>query len=177
MITDGEHSTPRRCSKGIYLFSARNVLNHKLQLDDVNFIDEEEYQRMAKRIEPHKDDVLLSCSGSVGRICVVPDNLKFLLVRSVVLLRLKNLMNPIFMEYLITSDYLQAQINKSKTQFSQANLFQGKIAELKGFVPPLALQEKFAEFVRAVDVQKAKAQQSLDKAETLYKALMQEYFG
>ena len=39
------------------------------------------------------------------------------------------------------------------------------------------MQEKFAEFVRAVDAQKAKAQQSLDKAETLYKALMQEYFG
>ena len=39
------------------------------------------------------------------------------------------------------------------------------------------MQEKFAEFVRAVDVQKAKAKQSLDKAETLYKALMQEYFG
>ena len=39
------------------------------------------------------------------------------------------------------------------------------------------MQEKFAEFVRAVDAQKAKAQQSLDKAETLYKALMQEYLG
>ncbi len=39
------------------------------------------------------------------------------------------------------------------------------------------MQEKFAEFVRAVDVQKAKAQKSLEKAEMLYKALMQEYFG
>ena len=38
-------------------------------------------------------------------------------------------------------------------------------------------QEKFAEFVQAVDAQKAKAQKSLDKAETLYKALMQEYLG
>ncbi len=42
---------------------------------------------------------------------------------------------------------------------------------------PLALQEKFAAFVQKVDEQKAKAQQSLEKTETLYKALMQEYFG
>ncbi len=177
LITDGEHATPRRCSKGIYLLSARNVLNHKLQLDDVDFIDEEEYKRIAKRIEPRKGDVLLSCSGSVGRVCVVPDNLKFQLVRSVALLRLKKLVNPIFMEHLITSDYLQAQIDKSKTQSSQANLFQGKIAELKGFIPPLALQEKFAAFVKTVDAQKAKAQKSLEKAEILYKALMQQYFA
>ena len=30
LITDGEHATPRRVSEGIYLLSARNVLNHSL---------------------------------------------------------------------------------------------------------------------------------------------------
>ena len=42
LITDGEHATPRRTKQGIYLLSARNVLNHSLQLDDVDYIDEEE---------------------------------------------------------------------------------------------------------------------------------------
>ncbi len=42
---------------------------------------------------------------------------------------------------------------------------------------PLALQQKFAAFVQAVDAQKAKAQKSLEKAEILYKALMQRYFA
>ena len=51
------------------------------------------------------------------------------------------------------------------------------LLKIKIPVPPLALQQKFASFVQAVDAQKAKAQKSLDKAETLYKALMQEYFG
>ncbi len=35
----------------------------------------------------------------------------------------------------------------------------------------------FAAFVQKVDAQKAKAQKSLEKAEILYKALMQNYFG
>ena len=65
MITDGEHTTPRRTSEGIYLLSARNILNHSLQLEDVDYIDQEEYDRIAKRVIPQEGDILISCSGSV----------------------------------------------------------------------------------------------------------------
>ena len=68
LITDGEHATPRRVSEGIYLLSARNVLNHSLQLKDVDYIDQEEYDRIAKRIIPREGDVLISCSGTVGKM-------------------------------------------------------------------------------------------------------------
>ena len=44
-------------------------------------------------------------------------------------------------------------------------------------VPPIELQNQFAEFVEQVEKQKAVMQQSLEKMETNYKALMQEYFG
>jgi len=56
-------------------------------------------------------------------------------------------------------------------------LSKGKLEKLEFILPPLALQEKFATFVQAVDAQKAKAQKSLEKAEILYKALMQQYFA
>ena len=44
-------------------------------------------------------------------------------------------------------------------------------------VPSLELQNQFAEFVEQVEKQKVVMQQSLEKMETNYKALMQEYFG
>ncbi|MGE4589892.1 MAG: restriction endonuclease subunit S [Acidaminococcaceae bacterium] len=44
-------------------------------------------------------------------------------------------------------------------------------------VPFLELQNQFAAFVEEVEKQKAVMQQSLEKMETNYKALMQEYFG
>jgi len=155
LITDGEHATPRRVSKGIYLLSARNVLNHSLQLNDVDYIDQEEYDRIAKRIIPREGDVLISCSGTVGRCCSVPCGLKFQMVRSAALIRFKDCLNPVFVEYMITSDFLQDQINSSKTASSQANLFQGKIAKLKGFVPPIELQIQFVDFVKQVDKSKS----------------------
>ena len=177
LITDGEHATPRRSTEGIYLLSARNVLNHSLQLDDVDYIDQEEYDRIAKRVVPQEGDVLISCSGTVGRCCSVPADFKFQMVRSAALIRFKEEINPIFAEYMITSDYLQEQINSSKTASSQANLFQGKIKALKGFVPPIELQNEFLMFVKQVDKSKVVVQKALDEEQLLFDSLMQEYFG
>ena len=154
LITDGEHSTPRRITQGVYLLSARNILNHSLQLEDVDYIDKEEYERIAKRVVPQEGDVLISCSGTVGRCCSVPAGVKFQMVRSVALIRFKEEINHVFAEYMITSDYLQEQIKGSQTVSAQANLFQGKIKALKGFVPPIELQKQFADFVNQVDKSK-----------------------
>ena len=175
-ITDGEHSTPKRCEEGIYLLSARNVLNHSLQLDDVDFIGEDEYTRISKRIIPEENDILISCSGSVGRVCKVPANIKFQMVRSVAILKLKDNINSTFMEWLIDSNYTQQQILKSNNQSSQASLFQGKIKKLKAIVPPIELQNQFADFVKQVDKLKFEMQESLKELEDNFNSLMQKAF-
>ena len=176
VITDGEHATPKRTSEGIYLLSARNILNHSLQLNDVDYIDRAEYDRISKRIVPKEGDVLISCSGTVGRCCSVPAGIKFQMVRSAALIRFKKEVLPVFAEYMITSEYIQEQINKAKTASSQANLFQSKIANLKGFMPPLELQNEFVEFVKQVDKSRFVIQKALDEAQLLFDSLMQEYF-
>ena len=177
IITDGEHSTPKRTERGIYLLSARNVLNHSLTFDDVDYIDEDEYNRISKRIIPQNGDILLSCSGTVGRCCSVKSNIKFQMVRSVALLRFNSAINPIFAEYLITSDELQNQIKSSSTKTAQANLFQGKIKKLKGFVPPLQLQTQFAQYVETVETSKTKIKELQSRIEYLKASYMQEYFA
>lgn len=176
VITDGEHATPKRSQKGIYLLSARNILNHYIQVDDVDYIDEDEYNRISKRIVPNVGDVLISCSGSIGRCCVVPENFKFQMVRSVALIRFKECINPVFAEWLIVSDELQRQVFQSSTQSSQANLFQNKIKKLYAYVPPIELQNQFADFVKQTEKTRNIINQSLEKIEILKKALMQEYF-
>ena len=154
IITDGEHATPKRCDKGILLLSARNILNHTLSLDEVDYIDDEEYERIAKRIIPQAGDVLISCSGTVGRTCVVPNGLKFQMVRSVALIRLNDTVLPEFMEQMIAMPYTQRQIDASKSQTSQANLFQGKIRKLEAIIPPIEMQKQFIDFIHQTDKSK-----------------------
>lgn len=177
IITDGEHATPKRTTEGIYLLSARNVLNHSIQLDDVDYINQGEYDRISRRIVPQEGDILISCSGSVGRCCSVPPGLIFQMVRSIALVRFKKEISPTFAEYMITSDFVQEQIGALKTASSQANLFQGKIGKLQGFVPPRELQNNFATFVSQATKSKLAIQLSLERLAILRKSLMQHYFG
>src|SRR5258708_25602362 len=57
-ITDGEHLTPRRSARGYYLLSARNILNGRIDLSDVDYVGEDEYQRIRRRCNPEAGDVL-----------------------------------------------------------------------------------------------------------------------
>ena len=177
IITDGEHVTPRRSKKGIYLLSARNILNHTIQVDDVDYIDEEEYKRISKRVLPQFGDILISCSGSIGRCCTVPKDFKFQMVRSVALIRFARYINPVFAEWLIASDELQRQMIQSSTKSSQANLFQGRIKKLYTYVPPIELQNQFAGFVSNIGKTKDLENRSLECLQLLKRSLMQQYFG
>lgn len=45
------------------------------------------------------------------------------------------------------------------------------------YLPPIKLQNQFAAFVEQTEKTKTTISESLEKLETLKKALMQEYFG
>ena len=147
-ITDGEHATPKRVDNfcGFYLLSARNVRNDELKLDYVDYVAEDEYIRISKRCNPHMGDVLISCSGSVGRCCVITDNEKYVMVRSAAVIS-PILCNPKFIMYMIMSRDVQAQIKSLCKQTAQANLFIGAIASIKIPLPSLEEQDYIADLV------------------------------
>lgn len=140
-VTDGEHQTPERSESGMLLLSARNIHNGFLKLENVDYVPEHEYERISKRLAIQEGDVLLSCSGSVGRTCVAPASPKFTLVRSVAVLRPLTDMGK-FMSYALQSPFLQAQILEKQSQTAQANIFQGKIKTLIFPLPPLPEQRR-----------------------------------
>ena len=51
------------------------------------------------------------------------------------------------------------------------------VENIKIPVPPIELQNQFANFVEQVDKSKVAVQKALDEAQTLFNSLMQEYFG
>ena len=142
-ITDGEHKTPRRINKfcGYYLLSARNVRDGELSLSTVDYVDKEEFDRIAVRCNPQMGDVLISCSGSIGRCCVVADKNNYVMVRSAAMV------SPIFVQsdYLmlaIQSECVQQQIREKTKQAVQANLFQEAIRTLLVPIPPISEQKR-----------------------------------
>lgn len=70
-------------------------------------------------------------------------------------------------------EYLQAQSLGGLTKYLTLKI----LGELDFIVPPLDLQTQFSAFVEQTDKSKSAVKKVLEKAETLKKALMQEYFG
>jgi type I restriction enzyme S subunit len=177
-VTDGEHVTPPRTSSGIMLLSARNVKHGYIDLSEqVDFISPSEYERIRKRCDPEYGDVLLSCSGTVGRVAMVDIKDPFTLVRSVALLKLRHeLVTPEYVQCFLQSAYAQAQIRRGAHQSSQANIFQGQVRGLKIAVPPLEAQEKFSDRLSRIKRLRKRQETSGEEISTLFHALMHKTF-
>jgi len=174
-ITDGEHLTPKRAENGIYLLSARNVHNGFFLLDDVDFFLESEYQKFKKRVNPEMGDLLISCSGTIGRVCVVPDNFLFGLVRSVAIIKpIKEHIDSNYLMFLFQFDTVQKQIQKSLNQLAQANLFQGQIRQLIIPCPIKKEQTAIATALSDVDALISGLDRLIEKKLAIKQAAMQE---
>ena len=183
IVTDGEHLTPQRVDsfQGFYLLSARNILDGKISLDSVDYVDQSEYNRIANRCNPSRNDILISCSGSVGRVAVVNDDNCYVMVRSAAMIRVVEL-DSYYLMYALQSPCLQEQIQSKSKQTAQANLFQAAIRSLFIPIPPLAEQKRIvAKLDQALPLAEeyGAAQEQLDKLnkelpEALKKSILQE---
>lgn len=71
-----------------------------------------------------------------------------------------------------TQEYIQSTINMSL----KGILSKGKLEDLEFIIPPLPLQNQFADYVQKVEATKQTLEKSLTHLETLYKQRMQHYF-
>jgi type I restriction enzyme S subunit len=178
LVTDGEHLTPCRTSSGIKLLSARNIQNGFIDFEaGVDYISNDEFKRIKKRCNPEYEDVLISCSGSVGRVTTVAITEQFSLVRSVALIKPdRREINPYYLEHFLRTNYSQEMIKKYSKASSQPNLFQGPIKELPVLVPPVFEQRKFVDVVKKYSFLRSKQFESERQAEHLFQALSRQAF-
>lgn len=142
-ITDGEHSTPERSQAGHYLLSARNVTNEGIILGDVDYVPDHEFERIRKRCDPNIGDLLISCSGSVGRVSKVDRDNAYSMVRSAAMIRpFGSHLSIDYLAYALRSPFLQSQMVKKSKKTAQANLFLGAISSLTISIPPLPEQTR-----------------------------------
>nr|WP_321414752.1 restriction endonuclease subunit S [uncultured Allomuricauda sp.] len=177
-VTDGEHTTPERVEKGYFLLSARNIKNGYLDLSNVDYVKEKELERIQKRCNPKFGDILISCSGTIGNVCMVPEGLNAGMVRSVALVKLKkDEIEPEFAELVFQSFSLQNQMKVSVSSSVQGNIFQGAIKKLK--LPyPVSKEERdmITDKIQVYLGIIVKKQTKIQTLQRLKKSLMQHLF-
>ena len=86
--------------------------------------------------------------------------------------------NPIYLCILLNDEYGRKEFkNKIKTSAGQYTISQDGVERVKIPLPPIELQNKFAEFVKKIDKQKFEIQNSLEEMEKLQESLMNKYFS
>ena len=142
-ITDGEHSTPKRTIvKEIPLLTAKNIRDGYITYDNVDYVLEETAVDCWKRCCPENQDILMTCVGYIGRSSIVSDSRRFVLVRSVSLIRASKILDISFLKLALDSPELQKQMAINTKQTAQPCLYLNKIKSLYFPLPPLEEQHR-----------------------------------
>lgn len=188
LITNG--NTPKGGSEnyvesGITFLRSQNVWRNRIDLSDVAYIDEETHLKMKKSIVNHKD-ILITKTGrintensSLGRAALyLGEDGSANINGHVYLVRLNSSVVPEYVVTILTGEAYRKYIRKvcvGGIDKRQINLDQ--VEDFPIIMPPKEQQQQFADFSNQIDKSKSAVKQVLEKAETLKKALMQEYFG
>lgn len=128
-------------------------------------------------------DLVMSLTGTVGKddygnVCILgADYDEYYLNQRNAKLSIERSLNKCYFSELLKFPRIKKRLTGISRGIRQANISNKDILTLRVPMPPIELQEQFAAFVEQTEKTKIIISHSLEKLETLKKALMQEYFG
>lgn len=128
-------------------------------------------------------DLVMSLTRTVGKddygnVCILgADYDEYYLNQRNAKLSIEKSLNKCYFSELLKFPRIKKRLTGISRGIRQANISNKDILTLRVPMPPIELQEQFAAFVEQTEKTKIIISHSLEKLETLKKALMQEYFG
>lgn len=138
------------------------------------FISEDKFNEM-KRFEVHAGDLIMSCSGTFGKIQIIPENQKKGIINQA-LLKLKPLkILPMYLKLLLESPFFQNQLKSNTLGVAIQNV--ASVTVLKNFevaIPSINEQQEISNAVIATDKKIKTTQEKLSAYQNLFKTLLHE---
>ena len=145
------------------------------------FVDEEKFNEM-KRFELNSGDLIMSCSGTIGKIAIVPDNIqRGIINQALLILSPNNKVLNIFLKLWLQSENFQDSLKKYTKGAAIKNVVSVKILKnIEIPLPPLPQQRQVVAVLdkafTAIDIAKANAEQNLQNAKELFESYLQNIF-
>ena len=165
--------------EGITLIRSMNVHNGLFEYKELAHISEEQAEKL-DNVTIEENDVLLNITGaSVARSCVVPSKILPARVNQhVCIIRCNQCIVPEFLNKLLIDDNYQRLLwSIAEAGATREAITKQQVESLQIIMPPIELQEQFADFVHQVDKSKVAVQKALDETQMLFDSLMQKYFA
>ena len=141
--------------------------------DAIEYITEEAIENSATKLIP-KNSLLFGIRVGVGKVSenIVPMCINQDIVAIIINDRYK--LNMLFLKNLL--DMFSGYFNSQKRGATIQGIKSEVLKNISVSLPPIELQNQFADFVKQTDKSKLAIQKSLEKLEILKKSLMQKYF-
>ena len=181
IVTDVRYGTSKPAVEGgKYPYLRMNNLTYDghLDLSDMKYIDipDNEIEKCIVR----KGDVLFNRTNSielVGKTCVFDLADDMVIAGYIIRVRLNEKLLPIVLSSYMNLPSLKEQLRSmAKGAVNQANINAQELKSIKISVPPIELQNQFADFINQVDKLKSQMETSLKELEDNFNSLMQKAF-
>ena len=164
---------------GIPVLRIGNINTGTLTLNDLVYWT---YTESLERYFIYPGDLVMSLTGTVGKddyanVCVLPAFFdRYYLNQRNAKLNIFGYLSNMYLLYLLRNKEIKKILTGISRGIRQANISNSDILSLNVPIPPLSLQNQFAEFVEKVEAQKALLQKSLADMEQNYQSLLQKCF-
>ena len=157
IITKG--TTPRGgkvaySQSGIGFLRAENIAGYdKLDLSNLNYIDEESHNNYLKRSILKENDILITIAGTLGRTAIVTQQaLPLNTNQAVAIVRLVNnrLINVKYLVYALNSPIIKSDLLAKSVDMAIPNLSLENIADCNISLPPLSEQKRIVEAIEKI---------------------------
>lgn len=175
-VRDGTHDSPSYVAEGYPLVTSKNVRDGKIDLSDVNFISEADYNEINRRSKVDIGDILMPMIGTIGNPVLVEEEPSFA-IKNMALIKFKpnSPCRELVLQFLRSDcfDRLVASKNKGGTQ---KFLALGEIRGLPLPVPPAASQAEFSKRIHAINRKRTRYEDALDGTDGLFASLQNRAF-
>ena len=160
-----------------YLITGVDFKNEKIDFKNCFYVTKERYNQ-DENIKVKINDILLTKDGTIGKVAIVDKLEKPATLNSgVFVLRPKvNNLNVTYLMHSLISEDFKKFIDDIKIGATVPHLNQAALLKYKLTLPPIELQNKFAERVEKIEKLSFEIEEAIKEAENLYNSLMSKYF-
>ena len=168
LVKDVRYGTSRPANEnGRFKYLRMNNITYdgKLDITELKNIDIPDNE--LEKCIAEKGDILFNRTNSrdlVGKTCVYDLDDSMVIAGFVIRVRTNELANPYFVSEFLNSKYMKKRLsNMCKNASGQSNINAQEMQNIKIYIPPIELQNQFAEFVKQIDKQKFEELNVLEK--------------
>lgn len=177
-ITDGSHNPPSGVEQSEYLMlSSKNIDDDFITLDSPRFLSHSDYIAENKRTTVSEGDLLMTIVGTIGRVAIVPEELKGIcLQRSVAVIKPeREVVNNRYLMYQLQN--MRPFLEKEARGVAQKGIYLKQVSQLDIKLPELEHQMQIVKVLDKASKLIFLRRQQLAKLDELVKARFVEMFG